>query len=757
MDSALKPSIYKIIVKEEKSKELKEEGLLIEHNPISCVEDEGEITIYIEAQQQPLNDQDITKSNHIGTLRTVLCDEYTKNLYSDDAQNFYTDDLDSTIHNYTEDYSENINNQENTVTHFSKKIRHVYTNKCETELKPPILEDAKVEDVTSFIQNDSNVSYYCNICNKILSSENELNDHWRSQHSSSFKCRECDLILTSQEQLKTHLETHNFGDNVDKSFTCTVCQCSFSKQASLQKHISIHNQELLPNSNVCIQCGVNFESKVLLEKHLKTHKEDPSEIYACYECDVTFDNHSSFSQHEHNILRIRYSEHKEYACNICDYIASSKKNLYRHMWSHSQHNIPIFSCDICEKKFSGIMLKRHKLMHKYNNSLTCKECGEKFQDFMKLDKHMKAHASNDISCIFCDSTFQSRAEYNKHMEFIHIDKYGTVSPNVDVVPNYCTCRICFKIFPQRSGLNEHMKIHLEEKKCPKCDYTSKIKAQLEIHIASQCETVQAFKCKECGKQFSSEPFLKRHKIIHSAKKPYECTECNFKSSHSQSLRSHLRKVHNKRDEDIYTFPCSKCEKKFASMGEVQLHLKLKRCEFKCPHCNFMCKLSKDMKKHRKYRHYTKRNIACPECPRTFQSNWQLEKHITAIHDGEKLYLCGQCNKSFGFKASLQKHLKTIHDDITYSCEECDFKTTTEHNLEVHIVRKHGDMQLFPCSYCDFKCTSPYILKKHITAKHPDEDYDNKKLMNKNIFQCPNCDKPFANRAKLKEHYISEHL
>jgi hypothetical protein len=40
------------------------------------------------------------------------------------------------------------------------------------------------------------------------------------------------------------------------------------------------------------------------------------------------------------------------------------------------------------------------------------------------------------------------------------------------------------------------------------------------------------------------------------------------------------------------------------------------------------------------------------------------------------------------KSSLKVHQEAVHEGITHFCNQCDFKASQIHNLQVHKQRKH---------------------------------------------------------------------
>ncbi|KAF6738775.1 Zinc finger E-box-binding homeobox 1 [Oryzias melastigma] len=126
----------------------------------------------------------------------------------------------------------------------------------------------------------------------------------------------------------------------------------------------------------------------------------------------------------------------------------------------------------------------------------------------------------------------------------------------DAVQMQQRCPFCHRTFLRGASLRDHVKFCQDREGgpmvCPLCGYTSTFSSHMERHLllhnqlqdkagitSDQGMDNRKFKCLQCGKAFKYKHHLKEHLRIHSGEKPYECSNCKKRFSHSGSYSSHL--------------------------------------------------------------------------------------------------------------------------------------------------------------------------------------------------------------------------
>lgn len=104
------------------------------------------------------------------------------------------------------------------------------------------------------------------------------------------------------------------------------------------------------------------------------------------------------------------------------------------------------------------------------------------------------------------------------------------------------CDICGKQFSHNDRLRRHRKIHTTEKpyKCDICGKGFKEKCNLKHHRYIHTGE-KPYKCETCGKSFNQRSSLKTHQKVHTGEKPFKCELCDKPFAQKYLLRQHMKK------------------------------------------------------------------------------------------------------------------------------------------------------------------------------------------------------------------------
>ena len=186
--------------------------------------------------------------------------------------------------------------------------------------------------------------------------------------------------------------------------------------------------------------------------------------------------------------------------------------------------------------------------------------------------------------------------------------------------------------------------------------------------------------------------------------------------------------------------CHECGKVLGTQGSLLRHVKM--VHQKDPKYNW----NKKIKDH-----------TCKFCGivihNTYQKYFYHQQQCEAKVTGVNKYVCSICGRSFGTTYQHSNHYtscsgkqKKYYNQKKCTFDNCDYKTSTNIDLENHINTQHLNKPISKnhiCNTCGKTYNKTAQLNQHIRSAH----------LNEKPHECPTCGKCFARKEKLKDHIL----
>ena len=244
---------------------------------------------------------------------------------------------------------------------------------------------------------------------------------------------------------------------------------------------------------------------------------------------------------------------------------------------------------------------------------------------------------------------------------------------------------------------------LTNKSCPSCGAVFIYANSLRKHIAlKKCKMYKKqkefeFECEKCQKGFHTQPELTLHSAVHIGLKPYKCKHCGKGYSSPNGVKEHVR-VYHPEHAGKYTehkgilfpetlsgdqFPIKKC-----SVGVAK--------QFGC--------LEGHIKKYynQKDGYYSIETLPDSE-PEEDNVQKDLGKRATALRalqlpESQKS-TCKLCGHTTATKDGMIAHMKWKHREDPQpivTCSLCGYKSVSNDGISAHMKLEHG-----PCVTCGY--------------------------------------------------------
>jgi len=202
----------------------------------------------------------------------------------------------------------------------------------------------------------------------------------------------------------------------------------------------------------------------------------------------------------------------KFHCDICLKSFVSKRNVQRHMLSHTGEKP--WMCEFCFKRFrQKPHLEQHVNIHKGIKNSICSVCNKAFNHRSNLVTHMATHSNvRPHSCEICGENFKLKHTLAKHM-MVHTKQ--------DIDKRH-QCKVCKRSFRDKSYLAEHETIHKKDKpwQCDIClkSFSFKRRYQVHLEVHQSKDGGDEYVCHVCPKKFKSKIYLQKHLERHENKR-----------------------------------------------------------------------------------------------------------------------------------------------------------------------------------------------------------------------------------------------
>eukprot|EP00057_Strongylocentrotus_purpuratus_P002963 XP_003725611.1 PREDICTED: zinc finger protein 532-like [Strongylocentrotus purpuratus] len=377
----------------------------------------------------------------------------------------------------------------------------------------------------------------------------------------------------------------------------------------------------------------------------------------------------------------------------------------------------------------------------------CPGCNDTYLFKASLDAHLdRRTVLVTFRCKWCTGR-QNLVFYNKCTFLAHLHNHDATESEIEKVKLQASISPvnaldCFKIFTK---LTAPVKIDAASKPTVKKSSipsnTPHLKSQSLVSLQATSKSPHALinqgntTKREAITMFPNN----MDKVIHLDKlSSFVCMGCKRRYERLSHLRAHLDRPHPEPSTPGYKGPlqqCTICKLVVANACKLIMHNIIHTAEIKTP-------------------------IPCPECGCLFTD---LKSLLIHQNDGclhwmtRPLFKCSFCTKYATTFQGLIKHFEQNHVEVFFKCPLCQLafrnnQSASEHSLQVHKLTTVTYSLLRKCPFCKSVYSERGMLSNHFDCHYQAGLIKIEKF----VFSCPLCSKPFDFGRTLRKHLADEH-
>ena len=318
------------------------------------------------------------------------------------------------------------------------------------------------------------------------------------------------------------------------------------------------------------------------------------------------------------------------------------------------------------------------------------------------------------------------------------------------------CSLCNKMYPSEDELKEHCKQHKMAN-----EHSNEMKGEENMDDSDvEFEAIEVIESEATNPTRRPPRISHYHNRKYTKRKLMACDVCGKTTLSHAAMKIHM-KVHMSSEKDLTHHKCPRgCGQRFKTEMEVDLHgpfclrnkdgLNVKQGgeqenedgEAACPHCHKIYDSKTMLRPHSlvcRDRPWEK----CSMCDFTCKGTLPMSRHKVKEHN-LKPFKCDICAKTFRLKGSLRDHTTSNHSENKFVCEHCGKKFSKLNVYKRHVFVQHGGFR-YPCNYCHKKFKDKRCWRIHENSHKGAYEYS-----------CLPCKRSFSKAPDYKHHMLTVH-